>query len=256
MKSIWLLLLAAFSAMAADVSGSVTGRVTDPSGAVVPRAQVALSRSGAEGAAHVLTDDNGRFSAPSLPPGIYGLSVEAPGFERFLRSGVEVRGGQTAGVEVTLALPQLRQQVVVSAKTPLGEAAFATPPENSREVLEIQEVRESSAKDVGQALASLDGIWSIRKGGIANDIVLRGFQQGNVDVLIDGVRVAGACPNHMDPSAFHVDFAEIETVQVTKGPFDIRNQGSLGGTINVVTKSESYGFRATPEHGHRLLWLL
>jgi iron complex outermembrane receptor protein len=246
MKSVWLLLLAACAVMAADVGGTVTGRVSDPSGAVVPRAQVALSRDGAEVAAHVLTDQSGRFVARNLAPAAYKLSVEAPGFALFLQSGVEVLSGQTAGVEVTLALPRLQQQVVVSAKTPLGEGAFATPPENSREILEIQEVRESAAKDVGEAVASLEGVWSIRKGGIANDIVLRGFQQGNLDVLIDGVRVSGACPNHMDPSAFHVDFAEIETVQVTKGPFDIRNQGSLGGTVNVITKSASNGFRATP----------
>ena len=50
----------------------------------------------------------------------------------------------------------------------------------------------------------------------------------------------------MDPSAFHVDFAEIETVQVTKGPFDIRNQGSLGGTVNILAKKPAGGFHLDP----------
>jgi iron complex outermembrane receptor protein len=62
-------------------------------------------------------------------------------------------------------------------------------------------------------------------------VVLRGFQQGDINVLIDGARIYGACPNHMDPPASHVDFAEIQQVEVTKGVFDIRSQGSLGGVV-------------------------
>ncbi len=114
------------------------------------------------------------------------------------------------------------------------------------ETLEMRDVRESSAKDVGEALSKIDGIWKIRKGGIANDVVLRGFQRDNINVLVDGVRIFGACPNRMDPPAFHVDFAEIQEVDVTKGAFDLRNQGSLGGVVNIVNKSPLSGFRVTP----------
>lgn len=117
---------------------------------------------------------------------------------------------------------------------------------NFEESLEIRDVRESSAKDVGEALSKIDGVWKIRKGGIANDIVLRGFQRDNLNVLVDGVRIFGACPNRMDPPAFHVDFAEIQEVDVTKGAFDMRNQGSLGGVVNIVSKSPLSGFRITP----------
>lgn len=117
---------------------------------------------------------------------------------------------------------------------------------NFEETLEIRDVRESSAKDVGEALSKVDGISKIRKGGIANDVVLRGFQRDNLNVLVDGVRIFGACPNRMDPPAFHVDFAEIQEVDVMKGAFDMRNQGSLGGVVNIINKSPLSGFRLTP----------
>ena len=55
--------------------------------------------------------------------------------------------------------------------------------------------------------------------------MLRGLQSRDLNVLIDGQRVYGACPNHMDPAAFHVDFAEVDRVEVGKGPFDVKNQG-------------------------------
>ena len=161
----------------------------------------------------------------------------------FLRRGVSVHAGQTAVLEIGLRLAERRESLTATAKAPPGEGAFEAQPENSREVLGI---RESAAKDAGEAMANLEGIWKIRKGGIANDVVLRGFQRGNIDVLIDGARTNAACPNHMDPASFHADFAEIESVEVTKGAFDIRNQGSLGGTVNLVSKKPEEGFRMTP----------
>ncbi|MBN8731365.1 MAG: TonB-dependent receptor [Acidobacteria bacterium] len=112
--------------------------------------------------------------------------------------------------------------------------------------LEMREVRESSAKDVGEALSRLDGLSKLRKGAIANDVVLRGYQSNNINMLIDGVRIYGACPGHMDPPSFHVDFAEVERVEVTKGGFDLTNQGSLGGSVNIVRKRPLPGLHFTP----------
>ena len=134
-----------------------------------------------------------------------------------------------------MEVASLVEHLTVSASAP-----------DRQEVLDYREVRESSARDAGEALARLDGLWKIRKGGIASDVVLRGFQQGNINVLIDGARIAGACPNHMDPPAFHVDFAEVQQVEVTKGAFDLANQGSLGGAVNIVSKAPGRGLRLTP----------
>ncbi len=111
-----------------------------------------------------------------------------------------------------------------------------------REVLTPQEVRESFAKDPAEALTKIEGIWKLRKGGIANDVVLRGFKRGNVNVLFDGARIYSACPNRMDPPAFHIDFAEVEQIEVINGPYDVRNYGSLGGTVNIKTHKPKKGF--------------
>ncbi|MCS7307350.1 MAG: TonB-dependent receptor plug domain-containing protein [Aquificaceae bacterium] len=115
--------------------------------------------------------------------------------------------------------------------------------ETFKESLEIREVRESFAKDVGEALQKVEGVNKVRRGGIANDVIIRAFQRDNINVLIDGTEVHGACPNRMDPPAFHVDFSEVEKVEVIKGPFDIRNQGSMGGLVNIITKKPDKGFR-------------
>jgi iron complex outermembrane receptor protein len=136
----------------------------------------------------------------------------------------------------------------MAAQQPLGPEE-QTSRDPFRDALEIREVRESSARDVGEALAKLMGMSKIRKGGVANDLVLRGFQQDNINVQIDGARIYGACPNNMDPPAFHVDFAEVQEVQISKGAFDVRNHGSLGGGVNIVSKRAEPGFRITPNLG-------
>lgn len=110
------------------------------------------------------------------------------------------------------------------------------------ESLSVREVRESPARDMGEALKQVEGINTVHKGAIANDVVLRGFQKDNINVLVDGVRLHGACPSRMDPPAFHYDFAEIEQVKIIKGPYDLTNPGSLGGLIDAQTKRPGKGF--------------
>jgi len=125
----------------------------------------------------------------------------------------------------------------------LKEVELKAKKETFKDSLEVREIRESSAKDVGEALTKLEGIWKVRKGGIANDVVLRGFSRDNINVLIDDGRVYGACPNRMDPPAFHVDFSEVERIEFIKGPFDVRHQGSMAGLVNIITKKPEEGFR-------------
>ncbi len=116
-----------------------------------------------------------------------------------------------------------------------------TPREES---LTIREVRESPARDMGEALKSVEGVTCVHRGAIANDVVIRGFQKDNINVFLDGVRLHGACPNRMDSPAFHYDFAEIEQVKVTKGPYDLANPGSLGGVVEAVSKKPHKGIGA------------
>ncbi len=112
----------------------------------------------------------------------------------------------------------------------------------NEESLSIREVRESPARDLGEALNQVEGLSYIHKGAIANDVVLRGYQKDNINVFMDGVRLHGACPSRMDPPAFHYDFAEIEQVKVIKGPYDLSNPGGLGGTIEAKSKQTGKGF--------------
>src|SRR5437879_13809253 len=63
----------------AQTFGEVTGRVTDPSGAVIPRASVALTNVNTNAVRNVVTTQAGAYTFPSVPPGFYGLRTGLPG---------------------------------------------------------------------------------------------------------------------------------------------------------------------------------
>ena len=119
------------------------------------------------------------------------------------------------------------------------------------DTLEAREVRETAARDLGESLDAQANVSKVRKAGIANDVVLRGMKKDDVNVLIDGAKVHGACPSRMDPPAFHLDYAEVDRVEVKRGPFDVRNPGGLGGLIDVRTRRThpALGVELNAEYG-------
>jgi iron complex outermembrane recepter protein len=219
------------------VAGEVVrGTVTDRSGAAVRGAIVQLQpAAGGRAVVETKSGSSGEF-ALAFPAGTqqYLIFAAASGF---VPASQPVHPEDPAGGNVVLVLDvaPYRQSIEIHSATPANES-----------VLDLSGVRESSAKDLGEALTALDGIWKIRKAGIANDLVIDGFQQNNINVLVDGSRTYGACPSHMDPPAGHVDFAEVDRVEVSKGAFDVTNQGSLGAVVNIVTKSPGMGFSVKP----------
>ncbi len=227
-------------AMAATASAqsrfSVSGSVSSSDGARLPHASVLLVDAASGREFRTTSDDLGSFFLDRLPAGDYVLVAAFPGLEP--RTIQPVAVGATAAPMLTIVLEPARvlEMVTVSAAVP-------------RDSVEVTEVRESSARDVGELLSEHAGLWKLRKGAIANDVVLRGLQSRDLNILIDGERLYGACPNHMDPPAFHVDFSQVERVDVGKGPFDVRYQGSLGGIVNIVTRRPDEGWHATATAG-------
>ena len=74
-----VLFLSAPAALAQAVSGTIVGTVTDPTGASVPNAQVSIVLNG-QGTVHTTTTNgSGNYTEPDLPPGIYTVTVTAPG---------------------------------------------------------------------------------------------------------------------------------------------------------------------------------
>src|SRR5689334_22943692 len=107
------LLLFAPAAFAQIVGASLSGTVRDESGAILPQTAITVRNTETGSERKLVTDDSGRYSAPSLPIGRYDISASKPGFHSQLKTGVSLAVGQNAAVDLTLSLGEFKQTVIV-----------------------------------------------------------------------------------------------------------------------------------------------
>jgi iron complex outermembrane recepter protein len=214
-------------------TATILGFVTAPDEARLPGVTITIRNLATGSSLVIVTAGHGGYSASDLRPGDYEVKAELEGFQTQVAERVTLRAGDSKELNFKLPLNALAETVTV-----IGAVV--------KDKIEASEIRESTARDIGEALGQMNGVAKVRKGAIGNDVVLNGFQSRNLTVLIDGERIYGACPNGMDPAVFHADFAEVDHLEVGKGPFDVRHTGSLGGVINVVTRPPGKGLHANP----------
>ncbi|MGC8793728.1 MAG: carboxypeptidase-like regulatory domain-containing protein [Bryobacteraceae bacterium] len=105
---------------------TIQGLVSDPSGAAVPGARIVLVHADTGTRRQVSSGATGLYSAPSLVPGSYQVSVEAQGFRRQLRRDVELRVNETVRLDFWLQVGELIETVEVSAEVPPLNMASST----------------------------------------------------------------------------------------------------------------------------------
>ena len=114
------------AAHAQSLFGTILGTVTDPSGAVIPAAEVTI-RNNATNAERVLqTNELGNYEAPALPVGAYNISFTANGFKRTVRPSQNLQVDQRLRVDVSLTVGEMTEIVEITAAAPLIETETAS----------------------------------------------------------------------------------------------------------------------------------
>ena len=115
-----LLSMAATLSFGQDVqSATVVGTVTDSSGAVVPNASVTVTNTATNVAARVRTNADGAYYVPFQPAGTYEITIESPGFKKYVRNAVVLQIGQTPRIDAQLEVGATGETVEVTAAAPL-----------------------------------------------------------------------------------------------------------------------------------------
>jgi hypothetical protein len=102
----------------ASSTGSISGQVVDDSGGVLPGVTVTATSPAQMGTLSAVTNEEGMFRFPSVPPGEYKVSFELAGFGTLVREGIRVTLGFNAAVNVKLAVAALQETVTVSGESP------------------------------------------------------------------------------------------------------------------------------------------
>ena len=96
------------------IFATLTGVVTDPSGAVVSNANVKLTDAGSGSERNTVTDSQGYYTFASVPVGTYNLSVDIQGFQGYKVEGIALGGGEKRNVNVSLQVGSASQTVAVT----------------------------------------------------------------------------------------------------------------------------------------------
>ena len=95
--------------------GTITGTVTDPSGAVIAGASVTATNTATRLSAQTATTSSGHYTIPALRVGTYEVTVEQAGFKKYVQSGIVVEVGQTVRADAAMQLGEATQSVEVTA---------------------------------------------------------------------------------------------------------------------------------------------
>lgn len=119
------LFVLAFALWGQAPTGQISGRVTDPSGAVLVGAAVTVTNPATSIRRETVTNSEGLFELVALSPGIYNLQVEAKGFPKQVREGIDLQVGQVARIDFSLQIGNVTETVQVTGGAPILQAETA-----------------------------------------------------------------------------------------------------------------------------------
>src|ERR1051326_3489993 len=233
----FLLLLTLCSAMFGQPSGTITGTVTDSSGAFVPRASVTITNKATSFTRSVSTSTEGYFSAPALPAGEYEVKGEAQGFRTLVRPAT-VQAGETTQVNLSMEVGQTQEVVTVEAASAqinyetetiqgvIERAAIQDLPLNGRSYLQLAAL-EPGVTIASGTVAQFNVLFTVSVMGSGNRVAVT-VDGGNVS---DNIDVGGGMSSMNFPQEMVQEF------QLQEVNFDLATPISAGGAINMVTRS-------------------
>lgn len=113
--------LASAPLLAQVSTGSIGGTISDPSGGAIPEASVTARNEQTGATFQTLSSDAGLYVLPSVPTGMYEVTVEKIGFKKLTRGGLEIRVATRVPLDLSLEVGDVQQTVEVVAEAPLLE---------------------------------------------------------------------------------------------------------------------------------------
>src|SRR6185295_7035075 len=113
------ILLSAWTAFAQSERGTITGTVSDPTNAVIPGASIVATNTETAARYETISTETGNYTLVQVPSGVYQLSVELPGFKKYIRQGMTIQAAQIVRIDVSLEVGNNTEEVTVEADAPL-----------------------------------------------------------------------------------------------------------------------------------------
>jgi hypothetical protein len=238
-------LFAATIAVAQDTS-SLTGIVSDSSGAVVPKANLTLSNTATRAEIHATTNEGGSFNITNLPTGRYSMKVEAQGFQTTMLSNISVDPNIGRRIDVTMKVGDTTEAITVEAaantvQTESGAVGQLITQEqvkniqlNGRNPLYLSQMEPGVVRTQPMAAFSF---------GLDNGINVNGARSQESIITFDGAPMVRTRSNGTSVGVADVD--STSQVQVLTTSYAAEYGRTSGGQIRLVPKSGSSEFHGS-----------
>ena len=223
---------------AAQTTGSISGAVEDEKAAAIPHATVTARSVETNTSRTAQTDNEGRYRFENLPVGAYEVTVEAPGFAKYVQTGITLAVGQPAIVDVAMRAGGVQEVVTVTENASLlntSTAEVGTRFDDRR----LAELPLSTNRNVYNVALSASGVGQLNSGqsGFANGINFsaNGGRVRSNNFMIDGqdnndFGVAGAAIPLNNPDL-------IQEVRLVTNQFTAEYGRNSSAVFNAITKS-------------------
>ena len=201
LQSCWILLVACLLAMPAgsfgqSYFGTVTGELTDPTGAVIPGVKLTLTDQEKGYAFNATSDGSGRYLFRSIPPGVYSVTAEMTGFEKSVRTGIRVDININATANMSLKISSSSQTVEVNAQSQALDAQDATTGlVVDRKFINDLPLIDRNVMDLTMLTPGVTEADDQCVGCGGTNFVSNGSRNATADILMDGATITNYEPN-------------------------------------------------------------
>lgn len=218
-------------------TGAVNGTVTDPDGANLPGITVTLkSPALVVSQMTTVTNANGDYRFPAIPPGTYEVTFELEGMNTLVRKGIAVNLGKTASVDVKMELKTQTETIVVSGKAPTVDRQTTTKSAN----MDVQFL------EYIPALRTLGSYLNFTPGATSDSI--HGGSVRDTSFNLDGLNLADPVVGTQGVF-FGLDI--MEEISVETGGLSAEYGQARGAVLNVVSKSGGNKFSGSASMYYR-----
>ena len=242
-------------AAAQTATGTIVGTVVDDTGAALPGAAVIITNADTSLTRNLVTDANGRYAAPNLPPGPYFLKATLQGFETVLRSGITLTVGREAVVDLTMKIGSLQSEVTVVAEASTVETRTSSTgsvitggqiqaiPLNGRSYVELTSLTPGVLIDqTGNQSTS---------NGFGVKLAVNGARYTSNLFTLDGTSMNDEYNQAGSASGNLLGVDSIREFQVLTNSFSAEYGHHTGGIVNAATKSGANTFHGSAFEFHR-----
>src|SRR6266478_1029509 len=228
-------------------TGRIYGTIYDPNKAVVPNATVTVTNKATNVAQKIVSNETGGYVVPALNPGLYDVSVTAPGFRTTVRSGVEMLVGKDLLLDMDLTLGETSSVVEVISEVPLlnSESGSLGHVMSNNQIVDLplngRGFNELARLTPGVVLLPGTGNVTRIRPEFFNGTTISGVRGRQVSYYLDGTDTS---EQHQGGSWIQTSVDALQEFSVQQNAYSAEHSRS-GSFFNATTKSGSNNIRGT-----------